>query len=125
MATVLIVDDDPNARLFVRTLLTHSGHEALEAADARDALAIAFELQPDLIITDLALPQMSGAEFIRALRAEARTRTTRVALYTASAPDAAMREFMQIYGVVAALPKPADPQELLAAIEDALGSGRL
>ena len=125
MASVLIVDDDPNARLLVTTLLTHGGHEALEAADARDALAIAIELQPDLIITDLSLPQMSGSEFIRALRAEARTRTTRIALYTASALHPAMRDFMQIYGVVAALPKPAEPQELLAAIEDALGLGRL
>ena len=121
MATVLIVDDDPNARLLVTTLLTHGGHEALEAADARSALAIALELQPDLIITDLSLPQMSGSEFIRALRAEARTRATRVALYTATPIDAAMRDFMQIYGVVAALPKPAEPRELLAAIEGALG----
>ncbi len=121
MATVLIVDDDPNARLLVSTLLTHGGHEALESADARDALAIALERRPDLIITDLSLPEMSGSEFIRALRLDARTRSTRVALYTATAIDAAMRDFMQIYGVVAALPKPAEPRELLAAIEGALG----
>lgn len=124
MACVLIVDDDPNARLLVTTLLAHGGHTTLEAAGGEQGLQLAVEHQPDLIITDLSLPGMSGPQFLRALRAEVRTNKLRVALYTASAVDAAMRDFMEIYGVVSALPKPAEPRELLAAIEAALGDQR-
>jgi DNA-binding response OmpR family regulator len=104
----------------VTTLLTHAGHETFEAADGRAGLSIALEIEPDLLITDLGLPQMSGTELIRALRADPRTQTTRIALYTATTIDAATRDFMEIYGVVSALPKPSEPRELLAAIESAL-----
>ncbi len=121
MACVLIVDDDPNARLLVTTLLAHGGHTALEASSGEQGLELALERQPDLVITDLSLPGMSGPQFLRALRADERTRPLRVALYTASTIDAAMRDFMEIYGVASALPKPAEPRELLAAIERALG----
>ncbi|HTV91478.1 MAG TPA: response regulator [Verrucomicrobiae bacterium] len=121
MACVLIVDDDPNARLLVTTLLAHAGHVALEAASAEQGLNLAFERQPDLVITDLSLPGMSGPQFLRALRADQRTRSLRVALYTASTIDAALRDFMEMYGVVCALPKPAEPRELLASIDAALG----
>ncbi len=121
MACVLIVDDDPNARLLVTTLLAYGGHSSLEAASAEQGLRLAIERQPHLIITDLSLPGMSGPQFLRALRADERTRMLRVALYTASAIDDAMRDFMEIYGVVGALPKPAEPRELLASIDAALG----
>jgi len=121
MASILIVDDDPSARLLVHTLLTHAGHEVFEAADGRIGLAIALDVEPDLVIIDLSMPVLSGTEFLRALRRDARTRTTRVALYTATTIDAAVRDFMEIYGVVSALPKPAEPRELLAAVEAALG----
>ena len=120
MASVLVVDDDPNARALVVALLAHAGHQALEAPDGARGLERAIECRPDLVLVDLSMPAMSGPQFMRALRADERTRATRVALYTASDVDAALRDFMEIYGVVAALPKPADPRELLAAIEAAL-----
>ena len=120
MASILVIDDDPNARLLVTTLLAHGGHETFEAPDARIGLALACDIEPDLVIVDLSMPVMSGTDFVRALRADARTRTVGVALYTASVVDRATRDFMEIYGIVAALPKPSDPRELLAAIEAAL-----
>lgn len=120
MATVLIVDDDPHARLLMRTLLAHAGHIALEAVGGVEGLASTTQYQPDLILMDLSMPGMSGPEFVRALRADQRTCHSRVALYTASPIDDAMRDFMAIYGIASALPKPSEPVELLAAIERAL-----
>lgn len=120
MAEILIVDDDPHARLLVTTLLRHAGHGSLEAADGVAALRLAAEHRPDLIVVDLSMPTMNGAEFIRKLRADPSTRDLRVALYSATAMDAATRDFMEIYGVVASLPKPSEPHELLAAVEAAL-----
>ena len=122
MATVLIVDDDPNARLLVTTLLTHGGHEALEAADAREQpWRSRSSVQPDLIITDLSLPEMSGSEFIRALRCgRTHPHDAGRALYGDHdrCCDARLHADLRRGS---ALPKPAEPRELLAAIEGALG----
>jgi CheY-like chemotaxis protein len=117
VSRVLVVDDDPNARLLLRTLLTHAGHETLEAADGETALASASETQPDLVILDLSMPGMGGTGLVRALRHEPRTKGLAIALYTASTIDAATRDFMEMYGIAGALPKPSDPRALLAAIE--------
>jgi len=120
VARVLIADDDPHARLLVGTLLAHAGHTVFEAADGRRALELARDQLPDLTIVDLSLPVLSGPELVRALRKDERTRSMRVALYTAGNIDAAIRDFMQMYGIITALPKPSEPAELLAAIQAAL-----
>ena len=120
MATVLIVDDDPATRLLVRTVLSHAGHAVIEAGSGAEGLGAASAERPDLILLDLSMAAMSGAEFLRALRADANARATRVALYTATPMNAALRDFMEIYGVVAAIPKPSEPQELIAAVSSAI-----
>jgi two-component system chemotaxis response regulator CheY len=120
MANILIADDDRNTRLLVRTVLSHAGHTVLEAGDGAEALRIAAQREPDLILLDLSMPSMSGPEFLRALRADARTARTPVALYTATTVNPALRDFMEIYTVRDVIPKPSEPAELLAAVERAL-----
>ena len=121
MAEVLIVDDDANNRLLLATLLTHAGHTPLEAADAHAALVLAAEKQPSLIVVDLSLPDMSGAELIKRLRCDARTSASRIALYTATRLDAATQELGALYGIAAVIPKPGDPQRVLQIFRDLLG----
>ncbi len=120
MATVLIADDDRHTRFLVNTILTHVGHTVIEAVDGAEALARARADAPDLILLDLSMPGMSGPEFLRALRADPRTERTIVALYTATPMNAALRDFMEIYGVSHVVPKPAEPAALIEAIERAL-----
>ncbi len=120
MAVILVVDDDPNARLLLRTLLTHAGHRVIDAANGADGLSAAARARPDLIVLDLSMPSMGGAEFVRALRADPRCATARVALYTATAMNAALRDFMEMYGVSDVIPKPSEPLKLLAAVRNAL-----
>jgi CheY-like chemotaxis protein len=121
MATVLIVDDDGNTRLLVRTVLAHAGHRVVEAQNGSQALeSVAAEL-PDLLLLDLSMPDMSGPDLLRALRSNPGTSTTKVALYTATPMNAALRDFMEIYGIGHAIPKPSEPQELLSAVERAFG----
>lgn len=121
MATVLVADDDRNTRLLVRTVLGHAGHTVLEAKDGSEALELAAAHQPHLILLDLSMPSMSGPEFLRALRAQPQSKGTRVALYTATAMNSALRDFMEIYGIRDTIPKPCEPTELLASVERALG----
>ena len=122
MASILIVDDEPANRLLVKTVLEHAGHSVSAAGDAGEGLRLARELAPDLALVDLSLPGMSGVDLIQALRRDPQTKKQRVALYTGTTPDAAMRDFMQIAGITHIVPKPCEPQELIAAVSAALSS---
>lgn len=76
--TVLLVDDDADFRLAIAETLRDEGHQVIEARSGEAALAVldhaaeARELAPDLIVLDLLMPRMSGAEFLQRLRKSAR-----------------------------------------------------
>jgi CheY-like chemotaxis protein len=120
MADVLIVDDDSNNRLLLATLLRHAGHTPHEASSGKEAAAMAQQAPPALIIVDLALPDVSGVELMRQLRSDARTRNTKLALYTATQPGAALSELADIYAISAVIPKPGDPRAILQLLEGLL-----
>ena len=65
---VLVVDDYPDTRRSLRLLLRSWGYEAHEATDGADALRVAEEFRPDVVLLDLALPGADGYEVARALR---------------------------------------------------------
>jgi two-component system cell cycle response regulator DivK len=72
MAKILIVEDNAlNIKLFCDLLAAH-GHEPEAVTDSRNALETAREFQPDLVITDIQLPHVSGLELIRLIRADER-----------------------------------------------------
>jgi CheY-like chemotaxis protein len=120
MATILVADDDQNNRLLVKMVGEHTGHRVVEAATGEEALSMCAEQPPDLVVLDLSMPAMSGPEFMRALRKGARTSGIPVLLYTATEPDAALRDFMSIYAIAQTVTKPSEPLDLMRAIEQAL-----
>jgi two-component system KDP operon response regulator KdpE len=67
-ARVLVVDDEPQIRRFLRTSLGAHGYTILEAANGREALLGATDQRPDVIILDLGLPDLDGMEVIRRVR---------------------------------------------------------
>ena len=69
MAKVLVVDDDPDARALLRTLLSGLGHTVLLAPNGQAALGVYHQTKPDLIITDLAMPALNGVSLIEQFRA--------------------------------------------------------
>lgn len=122
MAKILIVDDEPANRLLVVTLLQYAGHEVLEAADGATALQTAKEHRPDLIMVDLFLPGMPGTQLVKKIRTDDEIKSTRVALYTGTRVDAMLADFMSVHSVVHVIPKPAEPEELLQAVDNALNA---
>lgn len=64
--TILVVDDTASLRRMVASYLTQEGFRVLTAADGQEALMLARQEQPDLILLDLMMPNMGGYEFIRA-----------------------------------------------------------
>lgn len=117
MADVLIVDDDENNRSLLATLLEYAGHTVLEAADAPSALAILHEQIPALAIVDLSLPDISGAQLIREIRADPRTANLKIAIHTATQTAAALEELSDVYGISAVIPKPGDPRQTLRLLQ--------
>ncbi len=67
---ILVVEDDEPIADVLRRTLRQEGHEVRSAADGVEALAVAEEFVPDLVILDLGLPKLDGAEVLRRLRAE-------------------------------------------------------
>jgi two-component system, OmpR family, KDP operon response regulator KdpE len=67
---ILVVDDEPQITRVLRTALTGSGYEVRTAEDGHAALRAAREWQPDLVITDVSMPNMTGIELCGQLRAE-------------------------------------------------------
>lgn len=64
VAKILLIDDQDAIRALLRTVLEGIGHEVLEATNGRDGLALYREGQADLVITDIAMPEMNGLDFI-------------------------------------------------------------
>jgi len=70
MATILVVDDDEDIRVFVRTQLYQAGYDILVAEDAIVAGKLITDRAPDLLILDVNMPFMDGFEFAEALRSD-------------------------------------------------------
>lgn len=85
MKTILIADDKPTGRELVRTVLENAGYAVIEASDGSEALRIAHESSPDLIILDLHMPEIDGFGVIEQLRRDEHFATTPVVALTASA----------------------------------------
>jgi CheY-like chemotaxis protein len=70
---ILVVDDEPDQRSLLRRIFERAGHEVTDARDGAAALRAVHASRPDLVVTDMMMPVMDGAELIRLLRAESAT----------------------------------------------------
>lgn len=120
MATVLVVDDHPDNRDLLVTLLGFHGHTMLQACDGVEALRVARAWHPDLVITDLVMPVMDGYEFVRELRSDQILAATRVIFYTANYLQDEVQPIAAALGVNHIVSKPAEPESLLAVVREAL-----
>jgi CheY-like chemotaxis protein len=86
VATILIVDDEQPVRDFLAHLLADAGHRTLQAVHGAEALEVAEKERPDLVVSDIMMPVLNGAELCRRLKARA---DTPVILMSAAGPRAA------------------------------------
>ena len=106
MAKILMVDDQAENRELVVTLINYRGHQALEAADGAEALALVRAEHPDLVISDILMPTMDGYEFVRQLRADPSIAATEVIFYSAHYREREARNLARDCGVTRVLIKP-------------------
>ena len=120
MATILIVDSNPTDRRAYITLLGNFGHRLLEAADGTTALEMARVELPDVIITEILMPNMDGFTLVRRLRAEPLLTGVPVVFQTGNYDISEVHKLARASGVQHVLKKPAEPQEILRAVDESL-----
>jgi CheY-like chemotaxis protein len=120
MAEILIVDDDDDVRTSLRRILERAGYGVLECANGHEALQVLAAAHPDLIITDVYMPEMDGIEFLLALR-EAEPDLPVLAMSGGSlAPADFVLEDAAHLGANLVIQKPYEMNELLGAVRDLL-----
>ena len=121
-ATLLVVDDEKHQRESLQMILEDEGYRVTAAADGRQALALAGETHPEVVLTDLKMPGLSGMDLVRAL-AEGPL-PPRVILITAHGSVERAREAHRL-GAFDYMSKPVVADELLFRVERAVESHRL
>ena len=116
MATVLVIDDDPQIWRVVARVLSGAGFRVLEASDGRKGVRLFRDHRPEVILTDILMPEQEGLETIRELRREA----PGVAIIAMSGEGQTgtmqFLDFATKLGADAALAKPFRAAELIEAV---------
>ena len=112
---MLVVDDEPDARQLLRHVLADCHAEVSLAASAAEALEQVERSRPDVIVSDIGMPEMDGYDLIRRVRASYTARQIPAAALTAFAhPEDRKRALLA--GFQTHIAKPVDPAELTAAV---------
>jgi chemosensory pili system protein ChpA (sensor histidine kinase/response regulator) len=111
--TVLVVDDSITICELVQLHLETAGYDVLLAADGTDAIELVMTRKPDLAIVDIEMPDLSGDEFVAALRSNEATKDIPV-IFLSSHEDLA--EHAKLLGAVAYLQKPVLADRLLEVV---------
>ncbi|MHC4975294.1 MAG: response regulator [Planctomycetota bacterium] len=117
--TILVIDDEPHITHVVALKLSNAGYDVLTAGDGEEGLDIARERTPDLIITDLQMPYLTGVELCHKLQEHHTTASIPVLVLTARGYSLAPEDIegTTIRGMIS---KPFSPREILEQVQEAL-----
>lgn len=119
--TILLVEDNTDNRIIYRRALEHFGYTVLEALDGEEAIRLAMERLPDLILMDISIPRVDGWEVTRVVRSDERTKHIPVVALTAHAMPADRARGVEV-GFASYLTKPIEPRKVIEEV-DRLTSG--
>jgi CheY-like chemotaxis protein len=92
--TILIIEDEAPARIVLADSLASEGYEVLQSPDGQDGLSMALHSHPDLILTDLKMPNMGGLEMIKELRKDTWGKGVKVIILTNISDLSTLQEAM-------------------------------
>jgi DNA-binding response OmpR family regulator len=118
---VLVADDEEDIRALVAFRLERAGYEVITAADGEEALTLATNRLPDLVVLDMMMPKATGLEVTRSLRELDETKGIPVILLTARAQEADVARGYEA-GVDDYVKKPFSPQDLQLRVQTLLES---
>jgi CheY-like chemotaxis protein len=119
VARILLIDDDPQIVALLTEVLGHHGHDVMAAADGRLGLKLVAEHHPELVITDIFLPEIDGLEVIWRLRDQPRLKV--IALSGGGQlGDLQFLEHARLFGAMRTMAKPLDLEALVRMVDDLL-----
>lgn len=104
---IMVVDDQPLSLLHAVDLIRYQGYEVIEVNDSRQALKVAFEQQPDVILADIVMPEVNGLELTKNLKLEPHTQSIPVLLMSVT-PESSLRHQALKAGAEDVILKPLD-----------------
>jgi twitching motility two-component system response regulator PilH len=119
MTTVLVVEDLDSARALISSYLRKRGYNVIEANNGKEALHKSLDRKPDLIITDVVMPEMNGFELCRFLKKNPNTKNLPIVICTSK-----NQEIDRLWGIKqgakAYITKPFTEEEIIEAVEAAM-----
>lgn len=119
MPKILIVEDNEKNRRLLNLILTSKGHVIFEAGSGAEAVEIAREQKPDLVIMDIQLPGMDGLEATRVIKGYGDTSGIKILVLTAYAMKGDRERFLEA-GCDAYLSKPVNIDEMIGLVDNLL-----
>src|SRR3954468_7847779 len=117
--TILVADDESHILHVVSLKLRNAGFKVLTARDGQEALEMAQQQHPDLLITDYHMPQLSGLELCQRLKQDESTKNIPAIMLTARGYHLEPQDTEQS-GILRMLSKPFSPRQLLATVNEVL-----
>ena len=116
---VLIAEHEPSIVISLEFLMRGCGYEVRVARDGEEALRLAQEFRPDLLLLDVMMPRCNGFEVCRRMREDPATRAVRIVMLTAHGREAQIERGLAL-GADAYITKPFSNQELVARVKGLL-----
>ena len=118
--TVLVVDDSPTMRQMVAFTLTNAGYQVVEAGNGKEAVGkVNGGAKPDLVVTDLNMPEMDGITLIKEIRKMPALKFSPILMLTTEASDD-KKKAGQAAGATGWIVKPFNPEQMMAVIKKVL-----
>ncbi len=121
MATILVIDDDAAMRRLILRVLRARGHDLLEAENGEAGIALMQDGKPDLIITDILMPQKEGIETIREILGRSPGAKI-IAISGGGSQNLMFLDAAKTFGAHAALAKPFRPEDLIETVDRVLAA---
>jgi len=119
MAEIVVIEDEADISMLVETTLTFGGHHVHIAANGREGIELVAKHQPELVLLDVQMPDMSGYDVLQAARNDPKLRHIPMFLFSANSRSEDIQRGLDL-GAAGFLSKPFDPGELLQQINRAL-----
>jgi PAS domain S-box-containing protein len=124
MSKILIVEDNAESRYLLEQLLTSKGHHIVAAENGEDALRLARQDPPEVIISDIMMPVMNGFRLCREVKKDAGLRNIPFIFYTATFVDKADEKLAMSLGASRFIVKPTEGEEFLQILDEVLDEHR-
>ncbi len=123
MAKILIAEDERDIRELITFTLRYAGHEVTQAANGEEALALAKQTIPELILMDVRMPKMTGYEACRHIKADEALKNIPVVFLSAKGQETEIQTGLEV-GATDYILKPFAPDQLIKRVSEILAANK-